>query len=218
VKFATFVLAAGLGLALFASPALAGSYDFSGTFTYDDDVVGLDFTVGSTIDVTIFSSSWISEDLDPSGSPYGFDPILAIWDMDNGGSLVHEQDDGGSSGSKDSNGTTYYYGKWDSYYTVALAAGNYRATITQYDNFAKGTHLSDGFDFQGDHDFTAIYGSQPYFNGVWDSNDPRTGDWEFHILNVDRASQVVPLPAAGFVGLGLLGVLGLIRTIRRRRS
>jgi hypothetical protein len=195
-----------------ATSAQAADFDFAGTFTYDNDISLLNFSVGQTSTITIFSSSWIAGD-----SGLGFDPILAIWD--NAGNYLYEQDDGGNVGSTLSNGVLYQHGTWDSYFSVSVGAGNYTASIAQYSNFRNGGNLSNGFTHDGNPNFTydAGWGPQPYFNGVWSGNDGRTGDWEFHILDVDSAS-VVPEPATvTLLGICIVG-LGGYGFIRRRRN
>jgi len=211
-----FLSCASLSITSTAAPM---DFDFSGTFTNDNDVVLLDFSVASDSTVTIFSSSWLSPD---EGN--GFDPILAIWDSS--GNLIEEQDDGEVVGSTESNGVTYNHGTWDSYFTQFLVAGSYQASITQYDNFAVSTSLADGFERNGNPNFTfdENFGgaTQALFNGVWDDSDPRTGAWEFHILNVDTASgpgpAPAPVPAPATLALFGLGLAGLGWRNRRKKA
>ena len=202
-----------LGMMSFSGSALAVvlDFDFSGTFTNDNDIVLLDFTVDTASTITIFSSSW-GDGVADFGyvADSGFDPMLAIWDSS--GNLVQQQDDGDNVGTTQSNGVDYTHGLWDTYFTQSLTAGGYTASIAQYDNFANGVSLSSGFRRDGNPNFTfdEAFGTQPLFNGVWDSTDARTGDWEFHILNVDSASQVPESATLALFGLGLAG-LGFAR-------
>jgi len=210
-----------LGMAatlLFGSSAYAipADFDFSGAFSADNDIVLLDFSVGVDSNITIFSSSW-GDDLG-TGDGYvadaGFDPILAIWDSF--GNQVAEQDDGSIEGTTASNGTDYTHGVWDSFFDVFLVAGDYTASIAQYDNFSVSTSLADGFINDGNANFTTAFGAESLFNGVWSGDDSRTGDWAFHILNVEAASQTT-VPEPSIIALFAAGLFG-IGFARRRKA
>ena len=175
-------------LLLTTSSALAASdFDFSGNFTRDDQVLQFAVPVGEASQVTVFTSSW---------NDGGFDPILAIFDS--AGNLVIEQDDGGRTGSASSNGVSYDYDVYDTFFEVDLEAGDYTLTIQQYDNFAAGSTLGEGFTQQGNPNFTfdEDFGgaTQPMFNGVFEDIDPRQSFYDIHFTGVDGEVVVIGGP------------------------
>jgi len=199
-------------VALWAVLALAGTahaadFDFSGTFSKDNDIGKFDFTVGAPSALTIFSSSWVTG---------GFDPILTLWDA--AGNFISEQDDIHAVGAAVSNGTSYNYGVWDSYLSVILPAGNYFVTVAQYDNFANGPTFADGFLQDAEPHFTLVngWGTQPNFNGTQDLLDSRTGDFAFHIVGVQSSS--VPDGGSSFalLSLALAGLAGVRKGLGKR--
>lgn len=202
----------GLALAIAAGSVNAAPVDltFAGTFVKDNDVLKFNFTIDSARSVGVVSSSWVAG---------GFDPILTIFDST--GTKVAFQDDGGATGSINVNGSSYSYGTWDSFYNVNLNAGSYYAVITQFDNFANTNQLADGFRWDAVDNFTFVEGyggaTQALFNGVFSGNDPRNGNWRFHLLNVDDAIVIDPnrLPEPASVALAGVALLGLAAARRR---
>lgn len=186
--------------------AVSAEFDFSGQFSQDNDVLRFDFSLGLPGFVTLFTSSWLDG---------GFDPILTLWDS--AGNQLLEQDDGSLGGALVSNGVSYDYGEFDSYINMNLAAGNYIATLTQYDNFSVSSVLADGFLRDADPNFTAAFAcsNNSFCEGtLFDSIDNpvegnRTSAWEMHFLNIDNVQlNAVPEPPTAML-LGLAGLFFL---------
>ncbi len=199
-----------------ASAAFASNFSFQGTFLADDNVQLFNFTVGSSSTVTLQTWSYAGG-VDAAGVTIprgGFDPILALFDST--GAEINQNDDGGSNVPADSVTGEHY----DTYLQSTLAAGTYTVSVQEYDNFANGPNLSNGFARTGQGNFTAAFGCAAGkfcdVSGVPAGNS-RTGNWEFDILGVNSASLPgggsAPEPAS--IALLLLGVGGIAAARRK---
>jgi len=194
-------------LTLSASGVYALDFSFTGNFTNDNDVQLFNFSVGAPSTVTLRTWSYAGG-TNAAGQVIargGFDPILALFGSTGG--FINKNDDGGSDVPADS-GTG---ARFDTYFSSLLIAGNYQVSVMQYNNFANGPNLSDGFEQDGNINFTAAFppGHTGFF---WDlTSDQRDSHWAFDILGVNQASQggQVPEPATMLLlGSGLIGLAG----------
>jgi PEP-CTERM motif len=200
----------GLLLCLTGS-GLCANLSFTGNFNQDDNVQLFSFTVGATSMVTLRTWSYAGG-ANAAGQMIaegGFDPILAVFDAS--GALMGQNDDGGCGVVAADSATGKCY---DTFFSETLSPGTYTTSVMQYDNFANGPNLSEGFTRQGQGNFTAGRCPASSFcdvSGVTPGNE-RTNEWAFDILNVQSATVVgsaAPEPASlllfslGFLGLGL---------------
>jgi hypothetical protein len=206
-----FISAAVL-LALFLCTANAANFSFTGNFTLDDDVELFNFTVGAPSTVTLLTLSYAggtnaAGDVIARG---GFDPILALFDST--GVLLDTNDDGDPADvPTDINGLTF-----DTFLSIALDPGTYTVSVMQFDNFADGPNLSDGFSRAGEGNFTAAFGC-----GATQFCDAglgaRDSHWAFDVLNAEQAAIVgVPEPGSILFACGGLALLAL--RLRKRHA
>lgn len=161
------IAATMMGIAIGAAPANAANFSFTGTFgTNPNSAPSYLFTADGTSTVTIRSFSY-SGGTNAAGTVIaagGFDPILTLFNGTTGAFITEQEDIGPSL---------------DFRLSQILPAGNYRAVITAFSNFAVQPNYSDGFAGGGD-----FYG--------------RTPNYAFDILNVNNAvaaATSVPEPA-----------------------
>lgn len=209
-----------LGIAT-TSTTKADNFSFTGNFTQDDNVLLFNFSVGTTSSVTLRTWSYAGG-TNAAGQVIargGFDPILALFNSS--GQIIDQNDDGGPAlvPVDAVSGTA-----WDTFLQATLTPGAYTVSVMQYDNFALGPNLANGFERSGQGNFTTAFGPCAQYNDVSGvANNCRDSHWAFDVLNVNTAVQVptepVPEPTTMLLlGTGLAGVAAKVRKRRKARN
>jgi hypothetical protein len=216
---ALLLTAAVCGGAIAATPAQADNFSFTGNFSQDDNVQLFNFVVGAPSNVTLRTWSYAGG-VNAAGATIargGFDPILALFDAT--GALLGQNDDGGCGlVAADITGRC-----WDTFFTASLGAGNYTVGVMQYDNFANGPNLSNGFSRSGQGNFTpGMSGCAASQNSFEDVSTTaacgRDNHWAFDILNVAEAVQTGGVPEPATWAMLLLGFAMVGGALRSRRQ
>ncbi|HWA26422.1 MAG TPA: DVUA0089 family protein [Lacunisphaera sp.] len=203
MKAFKFLTVAATSMAISAA-VYANDFSFTGNLANDDDVQLFTFTVGATSNVTLRTWSYAGG-TNAAGQVIargGFDTILALFDST--GALINQNDDGGFANVAADALTGM---PWDTFLTALLDPGTYTVSVAQYDNFAIGPNLSNGFQGSGAVGFVDVSGVVP--------GNQRDSHWAFDILNVNSATTI---PDTGSSALLVAGAMGLLLFVNRRRA
>ena len=185
-----------------SADATLANFSFTGSFANDSEVQFFDFSISADSSTVLIDTLSLNGGTNVASQVItggGFNPYLSLWEQSTGNWVFNTATKNTADEAVISSTASYSYG--------TLLAGNYILALSQFDNVAAGTNLSEGFG--ADLGLASFAGSPPFtLNGGGGS-----GHWAVDIQNVDSASiRAVPLPGAfGFMVSGLLGLAALIR-------
>jgi hypothetical protein len=167
----------------------------NGSFTHDDDMMLFHYFVANTGPVEVSTTSYAGG---------GFQTILSLFD--DSGNFLFDNTGYGTASDADLS--------WNS-----VAGVEYLVVLTEYDNFAFGPTFSDGFQEQGNGDFTSGPPFAPATGTPFHlpSGEQRTADWSVTFQSADAQGLVV-IPEPATWGLGAAGVALLAAYKRFRRT
>lgn len=193
----------------------AANISFRGTIASDDGVQLFTFNLASTANISVRTFSYAGG-TNSTGSAIpegGFDPYVALFN--NAGLLLADNDDAPGVPS-----SPVTFSAFDAFLVQTLSAGTYTLALTQFDNFAVGPNLSDGFLESGAPRFTSAFGCS---NGAFcDINGfNRTNAWAIDFLNVASATgpgdPSNPIPEPSSLALLTAGMAAAGVSLLRRK-
>jgi hypothetical protein len=184
------------GAAAFANT----SFNYSGAFSADDNMVLFNYVVQNQSQVDIFTTSYATG---------GFSPVITVFDSTG---LFQFESRGISSDASLS---------W-----VSNAGETYLVVLTEWDNVSMGplSNFADGFTEQGQGNFTAKPPFNPPLPGGFyqDGGVQRTSAWALTISSPDNTlvvtSPTVVTPEPGSAGLIFVSAALLAGCKRIRRA
>jgi hypothetical protein len=187
-----------IALALFAvAPACAATLTFEGTFTSDDQLAMIDFSLSGPGSVILRTEGYAGNVADGRSSG-GFDPVLSLFDST--GFLIGLNRDGGCPPVSSDPATGNC---WVSYLALPLPAGSYFLALTEEDNLSFGPTFADGFSRSGEGNFTPGLTGIPGDSFLDLSPSQRNGNWAVVLEGVDA-------PEPGALGLVLIGIVKIL--------
>jgi hypothetical protein len=178
-----------------ASAASAAVITFSGTFGVDNDVVYFRYSIDNPGEVTVSTTSFAGG---------GFSPILTLFDS----SGVYQSQHSGYGSNSEATLVD-----WPS----SIGGEEFIITLTQYDNFALGPNLSDGFTYDGQGNFTSVNSPFPGGSFLLPGPEQRTAEWSIEFSSPDATLYAVQVPEPSTSSMALFGGVALAAWLSARR-
>ena len=222
LKILSAVLILSPGFICIPTAIYAANITQTGLFTRDDEVQLFTVRIATSSEIDVRSYGYAggitsTGTVTPSG---GFDTVLTLFTSS--GVFLAENDDGTGVAIDPLTGQAS-----DARLTANLLAGSYVVALSQYDNFAAGFDLTDGFVESGFPNFTAdpsfatggACPSDMFRDTSGTAGRCRNGEWTLDFLNVTSVTPqtAVPEPFMGaLTGFGLCLVAMLTGALKKR--
>ncbi len=205
------VIAIGLLSVLTATAAHAADFSVSGTFAADNQAALFAFSISDPAAPVTIRTLGYGGGINSNGANInagGFDPVLSLFGSDFQVIGYHDDGTAGTVPSDPSTGIAA-----DAAWQLSLPSGSYFVALSQYDNYAAGPSMADGFLYS-DPNFTSQYGT-PGSLFLDSSGNQRNGAWALDITGAINAAAV-PEPGTAALLLAGMALYG-VSLIRRRK-